>query len=127
MKHVAKSIRAFIGAKNFEESRLFYKELGFEESQISRNLSYFKVTDRLGFYLQDAYIKDWINNSMIFLEVDDVNRYWGELESLGLHRKYKNVTLTSIREETWGKECFMHDPSGVLWHFGEFISINTSR
>lgn len=18
------------------------------------------------------------------------------------------------------KECFMHDPSGVLWHFGEF-------
>src|SRR4029077_9523211 len=34
MKHAAKSIRAFIGAKNFGESRQFYKELGFEESPI---------------------------------------------------------------------------------------------
>jgi hypothetical protein len=121
MKHVAKSIRAFIGALNFEESRLFYKEIGFEESVISKNMSYIKVTDNLGFYLQDAYVEDWINNSMIFLEVDDVNRYWKELLSLNLHQRYKNVKLTPIREENWGRECFMHDPSGVLWHFGEFF------
>jgi hypothetical protein len=120
MKHIAKSIRAFIGAQNFEESRQFYTEIGFEESPISKNMSYIKVTDKLGFYLQDAYVEDWINNSMIFLEVDDVNRYWKELQSLNLHQKYKNVKLTSIREEDWGRECFMHDPSGVLWHFGEF-------
>ena len=121
MKHAAKSIRAFIGAKNFEESRLFYKELGFEESPISKNMSYLKVSDNLGFYLQDAYVEDWINNTMIFLEVDDVGRYWKELQSLGLQEKYKNVSLTPIREENWGRECFMHDPSGVLWHFGEFF------
>jgi hypothetical protein len=120
MKHAAKSIRAFIGAKNFEESRLFYRELGFEESSISKNMSYLKVSDKLGFYLQDAYVEDWINNSMIFLEVDDVNGYWKELQSLGLDQRYKNVKLTPIREEVWGRECFMHDPCGVLWHFGEF-------
>ena len=120
MKHVAKSIRAFIGAINFNESRQFYSELGFEESVISNDMSYFKVTDKLGFYLQNAYVKDWVDNSMIFLEVDDVNRYWNELQALGLDRKFKNVKLTSIREENWGKECFMHDPSGILWHFGEF-------
>jgi len=119
MKHL--SIRAFIGALNFEESRQFYKELGFEESPISKDMSYIKVTDKLGFYLQNAYVEDWINNTMIFLEVDDVNRYWKELQNLGLHHKYKNVKLTPIREESWGRECFMHDPSGVLWHFGEFI------
>jgi hypothetical protein len=124
MKHAAKSIRAFIGASNFEESRLFYKEIGFEESPISKDLSYIKVTDNLGFYLQDAYVEDWINNSMIFLEVDDVNRYWKELQSLNLHQRYKSVKLTSIREEIWGRECFMHDPSGVLWHFGEFNTRN---
>ena len=76
MIHAAKSIRAFIGAQNFEESRRFYKEIGFEESTISNNMSYIRVTDKLGFYLQNAYVKDWIDNSMIFLEVDDVNRYW---------------------------------------------------
>jgi catechol 2,3-dioxygenase-like lactoylglutathione lyase family enzyme len=120
MKHAAKSIRAFIGAKKFEESRQFYRELGFEESSVSKNMSYFKVTDVLGFYLQDAYVKDWIDNSMIFLEVDDVNQYWKELQRLGLDKKYDGVKLTPIREEAWGKECFMHDPSGILWHFGEF-------
>jgi len=120
MKHIAKSIRPFIGAENFEESRLFYKELGFEESILSKDLSLFKVSDKLGFYLQHAYVKDWVDNTMLFLEVDDVNRYWNELQKLGLHQKYKKVKLTPIREETWGKECFMHDPSGILWHFGEF-------
>jgi uncharacterized glyoxalase superfamily protein PhnB len=68
-----------------------------------------------------AMWKTGINNSMIFLEVDDVKRYWNELQSLGLHNKNNKVKLTPIREEIWGRECFMHDPSGVLWHFGEFI------
>lgn len=120
MKHSAKSIRPFIGAENFEESRQFYKDLGFEESEISKNMSLFKVSDKLGFYLQDAYVKDWIDNTMIFLEVDDVDRYWNELENMGLHKKYKNVKLTPIRENNWGRECFLHDPSGILWHFGTF-------
>jgi catechol 2,3-dioxygenase-like lactoylglutathione lyase family enzyme len=121
MKHVAKSIRAFIGALNFEESRQFYKDLGFEESPISKDMSYIRVTDQLGFYLQNGYVEDWIKNTMIFLEVDDVNRYWTELKNLGLHQKYKNVKLTPIKEESWGRECFLHDPSGILWHFGEFF------
>ena len=120
MQHKAKSIRAFIGAKNFGESRKFYQELGFTERPIDEKMSYIKVHDQLGFYLQNAYIEDWINNTMLFLEVDDVKRYWSELQKLELHRKYKNVRLTPIREESWGRECFLHDPSGVLWHFGEF-------
>jgi hypothetical protein len=57
---------------------------------------------------------------MIFLEVEDVGRHWNELLALDLTSKYKNVKLTPIREMDWGKECFLHDPSGILWHFGEF-------
>ena len=121
MKHNAKSIRAFIGAENFEESRQFYKDLGFEESVISKNMSLFKVSDELGFYLQDAYVKDWVDNTMIFLEVEDVDRYWTELQNLALNKKYKNVKLTPVRNDYWGRECFIHDPSGILWHFGEFL------
>ena len=119
MKHNAISIRPFIGAKDFEVSRSFYRDLGFEESVLSHNMSYFK-TEAFGFYLQDAYVKDWIDNSMIFLEVDDVSRHWKELLALDLSTKYKGVKLTPIRDYDWGRECFMHDPSGILWHFGEF-------
>lgn len=119
MNHQAKSIRAFIGAKNFEESRTFYRELGFEEVRVGKDMSFFKI-NQLGFYLQDYYVKDWVDNSMLFLEVDDVARYYKELEALDLHNKYEQVKLSGIVDNDWGRECFLHDPSGVLWHFGEF-------
>ena len=119
MEHKAISIRPFIGAKNFEQSRNFYLDLGFKESILFKNMSYF-MTDGVGFYLQDAYVQDWVDNSMIFLEVEDVGRYWKELWSLDLTSKYKSVKLTPIREYDWGRECYMHDPSGILWHIGEF-------
>ena len=122
MDHKAKSIRPFIGAKDFGLSRSFYHHLGFQESILSDNLSYFK-TDGLGFYLQDAYVKDWIDNSMIFMEVEDVDRHWNELLALDLTSTYKTVKLTPIRNNPWGRECFMHDPSGILWHFGEFNNL----
>ncbi len=121
MEHKAKSIRPFIGAKNFELSRSFYRDLGFQEKILSHDMSYFK-TDGIGFYLQDAYVQDWIDNTMIFLEVDDVGRFWNELLALNLPAKYENVKLTPIRVLDWGRECFVHDPSGILWHFGEFFN-----
>ena len=119
MEHKAKSIRPFIGAKDYEISRRFYKDLGFEEIVISAGMSLFK-TNNLGFYLQNAYVKDWVDNTMIFLEVNDVEQYWNELIALNLQARYNGVKLTPIREYDWGRECFLHDPSGILWHFGEF-------
>ncbi len=121
MEHKAKSIRPFIGAKNYELSRSFYRDLGFEETVLTNNMSVFK-TGGMAFYLQDAYVKDWVDNTMIFLEVDDVVRFWDELLALDLPAKYQNVRLTPIRVNDWGRECFVHDPSGILWHFGEFYN-----
>ncbi|MFV5688340.1 glyoxalase [Flavobacterium sp. ZT3R25] len=119
MEHKAKSIRPFIGAKNYELSRNFYRDLGFQESILSSDMSYFD-TQGFGFYLQNAYVKDWIDNTMVFMEVDNAKRFWNELLELDLASKYDNIRLTPIRELEWGKECFVHDPSGILWHFGEF-------
>jgi len=119
MEHKAKSIRPFIGAKNFEISRLFYQDLGFKENILAPNFSYFE-SKGIGFYLQDANVKDWIDNTMLFLEVEDVHQFWIDLLDLNLPSKYENVRLTPIREMDWGRECFIHDPSGILWHIGEF-------
>jgi len=119
MNHTIKSIRPFIGAKDYELSRKFYRDLGFEEVILSNDMCLFK-TNQFGFYLQNAFVKDWIDNTMIFLEVDDVDRYWKELLELDLSNKYQGVKLTPIRHYEWGKECFIHDPSGILWHIGEF-------
>ncbi|MEO5776140.1 MAG: VOC family protein [Flavobacterium sp.] len=119
MKHNIKSIRPFIGAKDYDLSRSFYRDLGFTEVVLSSNMSVFK-SGEFAFYLQDYYLQDWVDNTMVFLEVDDVNRYWDELSALNLTAKYKDAKLVPIRTYDWGKECFIHDPSGILWHIGEF-------
>lgn len=119
MKSKILSIRPFIGAKNFSESRRFYTDLGFQEVVLSNNLSLFQ-TATIAFYLQDAYVKDWIDNTMIFIEVEDLDSCWNELVSLEITSKYKEAKLVPIRNLDWGRECFLHDPSGVLWHFGSF-------
>jgi catechol 2,3-dioxygenase-like lactoylglutathione lyase family enzyme len=121
MEHKAVSIRPFIGAANFEVSRAFYRDLGFQEVELTPAMSLFK-TGNQGFYLQNAFNRDWIDNTMVFLEVEDVQRFWDALLKLDLSAKYKNVRLTPIRVEHWGRECFVHDPSGILWHFGEFFT-----
>lgn len=120
MKPQQLSIRPFIGAKNFEQSRNFYSDLGFEEKILSAGFSLFQ-TEKIAFYLQDAFVKDWIDNTMIFVEVDDVEAYWQQLSNLNLTQKYELVRLLPVRYEPWGKECFLHDPSGILWHFGAFV------
>lgn len=119
MKEKALSIRPFIGAKDFGVSRQFYRDLGFQEVVLGDNMSLFQ-TQGIGFYLQDAYVEDWIGNTMVFLEVEDVKQYWNELQSLDLTAKYPLARLIPIKSYDWGKECFLIDPSGILWHFGEF-------
>ncbi len=120
MKQEIQSIRPFIGSENFEISRNFYKDLGFEEIILEPKLSLFTWND-IGFYLQDAYVKDWIDNTMIFIEVGNVETFWENIQQLNLE-KYERVRLTPIRTMSWGKECFVHDPCGILWHFGEFFN-----
>ncbi|AZA59952.1 VOC family protein [Chryseobacterium indoltheticum] len=121
MNQKIKSIRPFIGAKDFAVSRAFYRDLGFEEVEIDPKFSVFKKGD-FAFYLQDYYSKEWIENTMIFLEIENVDLYWDELVSLNLKEKYNSIRLVPTKTEVWGKECFLLDPAGVLWHFGEFFT-----
>ncbi len=119
MQHNTVSIRPFLGARDFEESRRFYNDLGFKETRLDSKLSVFQ-TGNVSFYLQKAFVKDWIDNTMIFLEVDDVDRYYKELAGLNLPEKYPTAKLSPVQTFEWGKECFIHDPSGILWHIGQF-------
>jgi hypothetical protein len=121
MKLFGKSIRPFIGAKKYLVSRNFYREMGFEELIISEKMSYFSM-GKFGFYLQDAYVKDWVDNTMVFLELEDLKSSLKSIQRLNLTKKYENVRLSEIVHNEWGNEFFLHDPSGILWHFGNFKS-----
>ena len=114
-----KSIRPFIGSRNYEISRAFYRELGFSESVISDDMSLF-MQNGTAFYLQDYFVEDWIKNTMMLLEVESADHYWQFLTGLGLDERYPGTRLIPVRKDTWGDECMLIDPAGVLWHFAEF-------
>jgi len=120
MTYQAVSIRTFIGAKDYSVSRAFYRALGFEEVEIDKDMCLYKITEQIGFYLQDYDVADWVNNSMIFLEVDDLEKCEADLKGRNLTGQFAHVRMTGIKTLAWGRELFLHDPSGVLWHFGEF-------
>ena len=119
MNQQVRSIRPFIGAKDYELSRSFYSRMGFNESVIDVGMSLF-TKDDLGFYLQKAYVKEWIENSMIFMEISDLDLFLKELLTLNLIQKFPTVRISGIKNNDWGREFFVHDPSGILWHFGQF-------
>ncbi|QNH63914.1 glyoxalase [Hymenobacter sediminicola] len=113
------SLRPFIGAKDFTVSRSFYQAWGFSEIVLSPAMSLFTL-EGVSFYLQNAYVPEWIDNTMLFLEVADVEHYWQEVTALDLPGRFLGVRVLPIRHEDWGKQGFIHDPAGVLWHIGEF-------
>ncbi|WBA43212.1 glyoxalase [Hymenobacter canadensis] len=113
------SLRPFIGAKDYAVSRSFYRAFGFTEIVLSPAMSLFTLGG-VSFYLQNAYVADWVDNTMLFLEVEDVEQYWQEMTALDLPGQFAGVKLVPIREEVWGREGFVHDPAGILWHIGEF-------
>lgn len=104
MKQNIKSIRPFIGSENFEISRSFYRDLGFEEVEIDSKMSLLRRNDT-AFYLQDAYVKDWIDNTMVFMEVENTDEFFREVQSLHLTEKYENVKVSPVQTLPWGKEC----------------------
>ncbi len=116
-----KSIRPFVGSKDFQESKRFYELLGFKVNWVGDKMSFLALGD-FGFYLQDAYVKDWVDNTMLFLEVAEPDAFLKHLESLDLKSQFPKVRLSKMVTNDWGPEFFLHDPAGVLWHIGAFYT-----
>ncbi|GAB4093308.1 VOC family protein [Flaviaesturariibacter terrae] len=119
MSNQVLSVRPFLGAKDFQHSRAFYSALGFTETPLEPGFSLFQM-EGCAFYLQDADVPDWIANSQVFLEVADVQAFWERITQLNLPERFPGARISPPRREPWGTECFIHDPSGILWHIGKF-------
>lgn len=111
------TITPFIGVKDFEISAQFYKDLGFIPEVTTDTKILFKLGD-FGFWLQDYYIKEWVDNSMLCLYVEDINSWFELIQSLNLDTSYeKQARLHSEpHEQEGGIMMQLIDPAGVLWH-----------
>lgn len=119
MKLAIKSLRSFVGAKDFNVSRSFYHDLGFEEKVINHQLSLFE-NGEFAFYLSPSDVEDWIKNTELFIVVSDIKRCFNQMKQLELKKKYTEVKIVPVKEKVWGEAFYILDPSGIALCFAQF-------
>lgn len=109
------ALKVFLPAKDIAVSTQFYRDLGFELSWEIDDLKEFKAGPST-FLLQNYYQKDWAENTMMQLWVDDLDAWWTHIQKTQLVDKY-GVKAKSPTLYDWGlTEIHLMDPAGVLWH-----------
>jgi hypothetical protein len=117
------AVRPFLPAKDFGQSRSFYEALGFRKL-LDGDVAIFAVGDG-AFILQNHFHKDWAENCMMQLMVDDLDSWWRHIERLDLPGKFGVQPPRAPAMQPWGLcVAYVFDPAGVLWHVAERRSGN---
>jgi uncharacterized glyoxalase superfamily protein PhnB len=110
--------RPFMPAKDFDLSKRFYEALGFEKV-VDGEVAIFNAGSG-GFILQRYYQKEWAENFMMQLMVDDLDAWWEHVAALDLSGAYGVPAPKPPVPQPWGlRVAYVVDPSGVLWHVAQ--------
>ena len=114
----AELARPFLPAKDFELSKRFYETLGFEKV-LDDEVAIFNAGSG-GFILQNYYQKEWAENFMMQLMVDDLDTWWEHITALALPGQFGVPAPKAPAMQPWGlRIAYLVDPSGVLWHIAQ--------
>ncbi|RYD38279.1 MAG: glyoxalase [Verrucomicrobiaceae bacterium] len=107
--------RPFLPAKDFDLSKRFYEVLGFVK-ELDSEVAIFRIGGG-GFILQNYFQKDWAENFMMQLMVDDLDAWWSHVTALDLPGQFGVPAPKAPAPQPWGlRVSYLIDPSGVLWH-----------
>ena len=116
MKATASTLYPFVpSGADFARAIAFFNELGFETAWRQDGLAGLRFGGAY-FMLQDINVPEWQNNQMITFEVDDLERYWVEIDGKNLPSRYEGVRLRPPADFPWGREVHIIDLAGVCWH-----------
>ena len=106
------------GPNSVEDTKRFYETLGFEKV-LDGEVAIFNAGSG-GFILQRYYQKDWAENFMMQLMVDDLDAWWAHVSALDLPGKFGVQSPKPPAAQPWGlRVAYVFDPSGVLWHVSQ--------
>ena len=112
------SIEPFVpSGKDFRKSKELFLELGFNIAWENDDLILFE-NNGLQFFLQRYDVKEFAENLMLRVTVDDLDEFWKEISTLNLPEKF-GVKLKEPTNFPWGREVNLIDIAGVCWHFSK--------
>ena len=121
-----KALRPFVPAKDFEISKQFYADLGFQIELLGKDLALVSIGEH-SFLLQNYYVAQCAENFAMHVLVTDLDGWWKRIAALDLASRYAVSSPKAPRLESWGLNvAYVFDPSGVLWHFAERSSSSTA-
>lgn len=109
-------VRPFIPAKDFKQSKAFYSSIGWTVKDVGPGLALAELQDS-HFYIQDYYIKDVAENSMMHLTVGDARAWYQQVAEALKSKKFPEARVQPPQQQPYGAiVTFVHDPTGVLLH-----------
>jgi len=109
-------LKIYVPAKNFDESKKFYRDLGFELTEAWGG-NFDCTLGPVQFRLQNYYVKDWANNFMMQFGVEDARAWYEHVKTLVESGKYKNIRVSEPEEVEGAVITHVWDPCGVLLIF----------
>jgi hypothetical protein len=117
LSRTVRAMRPMVPAKDFDISKRFYVELGFQPRPLTDRLVEMQL-DVFSFILQAYYVRDWDDNFVVHVTVSDLGLWWDHIVSLDLPARY-GVKIQAPESQGWAMVAGVTDPSGVLWRFAE--------
>ncbi len=116
------NITPFLPAKDYELSLRFYRDLGFKEIAKIENAVRLEL-DGYGFWIQDYYVKELADNTMLCMYVDNIESWWSNIKRLDISENYEGEAkvFSEPHEQEGSLMMQFTDPTGVLWHVREGI------
>jgi len=112
-------VRPFIPSKDINVSKRFYEALGFEKVLDADDVVIFNSGSG-GFLVQKYYQKEWAENCMVQLMVDDLDAWWSHICELDLPGQFGVPQPKAPAMQPWGlRIAYVYDPCGVLWHVAQ--------
>jgi hypothetical protein len=112
-----RDVKAYVPSKNFELSQRFYRDLGFELTEVWGGNFDCKLGNAV-FRLQNYYVKEFAENMMLQFEVDDARSWYQHAEQvINGNPDYEPARVHSLQEYGDVLIANVIDPSGVLLIF----------
>ncbi len=112
------SLEPFVpSGSNFEGSKLLFQELGFTIRWDAGDYIGFE-RDGCKFILQKFEDKEFAQNFMLSIRVDNVDEFRNSVIEKQLPEKY-GIKIGRPMDQPYGKEVNVIDIAGVCWHFVE--------
>ena len=112
------SLEPFVpSGQNFERSKQLFQELGFKINWDAGDYIGFESAG-CKFILQNYSNKEFADNFMISVKIENAEEFWKEVNEKRLVEKF-GIRLGQPTEQPYGKEVNIIDLAGVCWHFVE--------